>query len=107
VAGIVTIEDLLEEIVGEIYDETDIVHESIKKVQNGYEIDGDTSLSDIRKKTKMNIKNGNDVKTIAGLVMDKIGRIPKKEDVVKYDGFEIKVLEMQDQMVAKVRLMKK
>ena len=107
-SGIVTIEDLIEEIVGEIYDETDEVKLNIKRLKdNSFEIDGETSLDEIRRKTGISISHSKEINTISGYIMDKKGRIARPGDVVELKNYEARVVSMQGQMIAKVRLSRK
>ncbi|MBN2458538.1 HlyC/CorC family transporter [Candidatus Woesearchaeota archaeon] len=105
VSGIVTIEDLLEEIVGEIYDETDIVKENISRTgEHQFDIDGDATLQEIHKKAGILIRNTKEINTISGYIMDKTGKIPRPGDIIRFKEFNITILSMIGQRIAKVRL---
>ncbi|PIO05273.1 hypothetical protein COT47_05510, partial [Candidatus Woesearchaeota archaeon CG08_land_8_20_14_0_20_43_7] len=85
--GLVTIEDLMEEIVGEIYDETDTPVERIKKLgDNNFLIDGRTEIVLLNKKMDLSIPEG-DYETISGYIFDKIGRIPVEGEKIREKGF--------------------
>jgi putative hemolysin len=102
VAGLVTIEDLVEEIVGEIRDERDkpeVVREGERSfiVAGGMDVDRLDELFGIR-------PEGKEASTIAGLVSELAGRIPRKGEVVEEDGLRFEVLDSTDRKVERVRV---
>jgi putative hemolysin len=102
VAGLVTIEDLVEEIVGEIRDEHDkaeIVRESDQSyiVTGNMDVDRLNELFGARPETTESA-------TVAGLVSELAGRIPRKGEVVEEDGLRFEVLESTDRKVERVRV---
>ncbi len=91
--GLVTLEDLLEEVVGDIYDESDKITRFITKVgTNKYMLNG--SLAIERAEQLMGVKFTGEYETIAGFVMGKLGRIPVKDDRVQFSGWQFKVGQM-------------
>ena len=103
VAGIVTMEDLLEEIVGEIGDEheqgTDIVPES----DNAYVVRGNVDVDRLQGLFDLRVEP-RDAATIGGLVSAIAGRIPRPGEVIEDDGLRFEVLESTDRRVEKVRV---
>lgn len=102
VAGLVTIEDLVEEIVGEIRDEHDnpeIVREGERSfvVSGGMDVDRLDELFGVK-------PEGKESATIAGLVSELAGRIPRKGEVVEEDGLRFEILESTDRRVERVRV---
>ncbi len=94
VMGIVTIEDILEEIFGEIEDESDIEKKQIEKINDSeYLVSGDLTLRDLSDAIDMKIEI-EDVDTVAGLIIEKLERIPKKGDVINFEELEFKVLNV-------------
>lgn len=102
VAGLVTIEDLVEEIVGEIRDERD-KPEVVRDGEKGFIVSGsmDVDRLDELFGTK---PEGKDSATIAGLVSELAGRIPGKGEIVEEDGLRFEVLESTDRRVERVRV---
>jgi CBS domain containing-hemolysin-like protein len=102
VAGLVTIEDLVEEIVGEIRDEhekPEIVREGDRSfvVSGGMDVDRLSELFGIR-------PEGKESATVAGLVSELAGRIPKIGEVIEEDGLRFEVVESTDRKVERVRI---
>jgi putative hemolysin len=102
VAGLVTIEDLVEEIVGEIRDEHDkpeIVREGDRTyvVSGGMDVDRLVELFSVR-------PEGKESATVAGLVSELAGRIPRSGEIVEEDGLRFEVLESTDRKVERVRI---
>ena len=102
VAGLVTIEDLVEEIVGEIGDE----HEKAQLVQendHSYIVTGNMDVDRLDELFGRR-PEGHESSTIAGLVSELAGRIPKKGEVVEDDGLKFEVLDSTDRRVERVRI---
>ncbi len=94
VSGLVTIEDVLEEIVGEIEDEYDVEEEApIKQIEhNLYLVNALTSMSDFNAYFNCQL-NENDVDTIGGMILQKLGYLPKRNEKITIDDFEITVIK--------------
>ena len=105
-AGIITMEDLIEEIVGNIYDEFDSEEEEeiVKLSDNKWSVSGDTLIEDLNKETNLNIPESEDYDTIGGLVMSTLSTIPEdgKEFDLSVDGVKIHVLKIEDKRIQRV-----
>ena len=102
VAGLVTIEDLVEEIVGEIRDDRekmDVVRES----NTSYVVPGGMDVDRLEELFGMS-PEGKDAATVAGLVTELAGRIPQKGEVVEDDGLRFEVLDSTERRVERVRI---
>jgi CBS domain containing-hemolysin-like protein len=106
--GIVTLEDLLEEIVGEILDETDSTEAaSVRLIDNNHWVaDGLTSLADIERSIGLKVPDELDANTISGLCMQRLGRMPQAEDVIVEQGFRITIMATEDRRVGHVHIEK-
>lgn len=104
-AGLITLEDMLEEIVGEIRDEFDAEEdEGIKKIaENEYIIDGSTKLNDINDRIGLQL-NSEDYESVGGLIMEKLGRLPTENEVVAFDNIILTVKKMDHARIEKVNL---
>lgn len=103
-AGIVTIEDLIEEIVGNIFDEYDEDEEEIKTINaSTYEIDGLTNIDDVEDEINAGLPV-DDYDTIGGFILGQLGRFPNADEkvVVKYNDFTFEVLETNDNVITKI-----
>jgi CBS domain containing-hemolysin-like protein len=103
-AGIVTIEDLLEEIVGEIQDEYD--HEEAKIVEVSRDeaiFDATVSIDDVNDALDLELQ-GEDVDTIGGLLYERLGKVPAMGDLVELDGVRLAVEATHGRRIRKVRV---
>ena len=102
--GIITMEDLIESILGSIQDEYDNEDEEIKKVNEySFSVDGSTSLDEIEDLTGISFQD-DDNDTIAGLMLDRMGHIPKNGEhpSVMINGTRFTVTEVSDRRISKV-----
>jgi magnesium and cobalt transporter len=108
ISGLVTIEDILEELVGEIEDEHDIDEEEIIKIsQNIYTADAKIEIEDFTEFFNLNIDPLEiDAETLGGFIISELGVLPKKGDVVKIENLSIKVTHADDRKIDKVQITK-
>ncbi|NND39141.1 MAG: HlyC/CorC family transporter [Pseudomonadales bacterium] len=107
--GIVTLEDLLEEIVGEIEDETDSgkLGEAIKSLgESEWQVDGLVSLGDLQRLIGLQVEAELEANTLSGLLMDRLERMPEVGDTLQEGLFEITVGSMTGTHVGAVRILK-
>ena len=102
-AGIVTMEDLIEEVIGDIADEYDMVARESVEVNGVLELAGNLSLIDVRSDHRVSIPEG-DWTTLGGYVFARLGRIPKVGDRVVFPGGDLEVIAMDGRRVAGVRI---
>jgi len=106
-AGLVTLEDMLEELVGEIFDEFESEQPEIQKIsENEYILNGRVLLEEVSEMLKIQLHEDT-VSTIGGYVFSRIGRKPVKGDVVYSDGFNFEVLEVLGFRITKVKVIEK
>jgi CBS domain containing-hemolysin-like protein len=106
VAGLVTVEDILEEIVGEIEDEDIAGEELLDITETGdgcYEVLGSTEIGKIERLFGMEIED-DDFTTIAGLVINEAGKVPHTGDSLNFRGLEIEVAEADERRIARLRV---
>jgi CBS domain containing-hemolysin-like protein len=102
-AGIVTMEDLIEEVIGDISDEYDMVSKESVEVDGVLELAGNLSLIDVRTDHRVSIPEG-DWTTLGGYVFARLGRIPRVGDRVIFPGGDLEVIAMDGRRVAGVRV---
>lgn len=104
--GVVTLEDLVEELVGEIYDEYDTgaEHEDRINVANGFiDVDGGLILQEFKAAAGIVLPEGH-YETVAGFMMDRLGRLPRAGDRVQIPGYVLTVLSMDRLRIARIRV---
>lgn len=106
VAGLVTMEDLMEEIVGEIQDEYDKEEEPIKKIdENTYIVDGLVNLYTLSEVLNVDlVDEEEDFDTLSGLIFELTSHIPKEKEKVEYKGIEFEVIKTQKNRIVKVKV---
>lgn len=105
-SGIVTMEDLLEAIVGNMQDEYDNEEEEFSKISDHiFNLDGSMAIEDVEKLLHIKVEDGEDYDTLSGLLTDLLDRIPSPDEhpTVQIDHVEFTVLLVEDRRIAKVR----
>jgi len=106
VAGLVTMEDLVEEIIGEIRDEHDVESPVIQLSDGTMLIDASISLKDLKEDHQVPLPESPEYETLGGFLMTALQKIPQSGDTVEIEGKRIKIVEMVGQRISKVKLEK-
>jgi len=105
-AGLVTIEDLLEEIVGEIRDEYDVESEPFVDEGNGrFVVSGRANIDELAQRLAVEIERGG-FETVGGYLLSHIGRVPAVGETFEIDGLTVEVLEVERRRINRVRICK-
>lgn len=104
VTGLVTLEDILEEIVGEIRDEHDTESPVLQLADGSFIIDPSITISDLRDDYNIVIPESTEYETLGGFIVTYLQRIPKSGDDIVLDNMRLRVIEMVGQRVAKVKM---
>ncbi|MFG2077364.1 hemolysin family protein [Nonomuraea maritima] len=102
-AGIVTLEDLVEELIGDIRDEYDVEEDVVVLPAGEMEIDGLTNLNDFATETGIRLPHG-PYETLAGFVMAMLGHLPEEGEKVEFSGVELAVTELDGRRISRVRV---
>ena len=110
-AGIVTLEDIIEAVMGNIQDEYDDEKAEITRIDdNCYDVLGDADPDEVFALFGVTLPEGHDYETIAGFVTDKLGYIPENADIVppavEYEGVKLVVISVEDRNILKIRVSK-
>ncbi len=103
-AGLVTIEDMLEEIVGEIRDEYDVESEPIVDEGGGrFVFNGKVDIDEVNQRLNVQIDRQG-FETVGGYLLSHLGRVPAVGEQIDFDGLHIEVLDVERRRVNKVRM---
>ena len=106
VEGIITLEDIMEEIVGDIADEYDDAASPtiVRREDGSYLVDGTTPIDDVVERTELAVRDGESARfdTVAGYALMLLGRIPQSGDIAEADGWRIEVVDMDGLRIDKV-----
>ncbi|MBI3027012.1 HlyC/CorC family transporter [Candidatus Woesearchaeota archaeon] len=106
VVGLVTIENILEEIVGEIIDETDRLNPSVEpSTKNEWIVKGSTEIYEINAKTGISLKKA-DYIDLDNFIVSTLGRAPKLDDVIEYNNYKILMEDVQGKKVVRAKIVK-
>jgi CBS domain containing-hemolysin-like protein len=104
IAGLITLEDCLEELVGEIVDEYDTEVATVERLPNGdYLIDGGTSIDDLNDLLSVRLPN-EDWDTIAGFVFGTLEHVPEPGEAVEFDGWRFVTEEVEGRRIRRIRI---
>lgn len=107
VSGLISLEDLLEELVGDIDDEHDVpaVGESVIPLGGSrYEIDGSLTIEDLNDRLSLRLPTDEDFQTVGGLTLHAVGQVPEPGAVFRYNGIEFQVVEVAEHSIRRVRI---
>jgi CBS domain containing-hemolysin-like protein len=107
--GLITMEDVLEELVGDIWDEGDEVPQPLVRIsESAIEVEGDYELDETFEALDIDDEETEDeFSTVGAWVIDMFEHLPKKGEIVTWNGFDIEVLKMNGHLVGRVRISKK
>jgi putative hemolysin len=105
VEGLVTIEDLIEEIVGEIRDEADREQQPVERLRDGsYLVDASISLRDLAEQHDLAFPESPEYETLAGFVLAQLQRIPRGGEIVTHRDWRLTIVDMDGRRVARVKV---
>jgi putative hemolysin len=105
VEGLVTIEDLIEEIVGEIRDEADREQRPVERLRDGsYIVDASLSIRDLAEQYHLKFPESAEYETLAGFVLSQLQRIPRGGEIVTYQDWRLTIVDMDGRRIARVKV---
>jgi len=108
ISGLITIEDVLEEIVGEIYDETDREHIMVRKVGNFKSVvKGEAEIEEVNRELGLGLDEQGDYETISGFILSHLRRIPETGEELNIDNAVIRVTKADEKRIVEVEIEKK
>jgi putative hemolysin len=107
-AGVITVEDVLEQIVGEIEDEFDIAppQQALVEGEIAVVLEGSVSIRDLESKYQLSLPRDSGFETLAGFILARLQRIPRQGEIFEYEGHRYTVQEIEGHRIAKVKIEK-
>ena len=104
-AGLITLEDVIEEIVGEIRDEYDKEKPLIQKIdENSWLVDGKIDIEDFNSDLDFHIPSEEDYESLGGFILSLLGRIPEEKETVEFEHARFIVEKVQRQRITRIRV---
>jgi putative hemolysin len=105
VSGLVTLEDLLEQIVGEIQDEYDWEERAVERLKDGsLVVEGTVSARELRDSHNVPIPESDEFQTIAGFMLEQLGSVPRGGEVVPVGDYDLTVVDVERNRISKVKV---
>jgi len=105
VEGLITIEDLIEEIVGEIEDETDREDLAVRRLRDGsYIVDASISIHDLADQHRLAFPESTEYETLAGFLITQLQRMPRGGEIVAYEDWRLTIVDMDGRRIARVKI---
>ena len=103
--GIATIEDILEEIVGEIEDEHDVAPPAVRKEADGvWRVNARTQVTEVNRLLRIELPEGEEYESMAGLILDRLRHIPREGESVRFGNVLVKVTKASERAVEEVQI---
>jgi putative hemolysin len=105
VSGLVTLEDLIEQIVGEIQDEYDWEERPVERMRDGsMVVEGTVSAAELRDGYEIPVPESGEFETVAGFMLERLGSVPKGGEVVSIGGWRLTVVDVERNRISKVKV---
>jgi CBS domain containing-hemolysin-like protein len=105
--GLVTVEDAIEQIIGEVEDEFDVAEKAVlRSASGGLILDGSVKLRDLETQMHWKLPKEGGIETLAGFLLARFGKIPREDEATEFDGRKLTVLEMAGRRISKVMIEK-
>ncbi|MBN1895819.1 HlyC/CorC family transporter [bacterium] len=106
-AGLITLEDVIEEIVGDIRDEHDRETPLIRRISGqSWMAEGKIAIDELNERMGLNLPSGEDYESLGGFILNRVGSIPEEKDVIEYEGYRFVIEKIHRQRIRKIRIIR-